>query len=103
MTPRHDGDVTIATSGTGWVVTDLDDVRYTFDSTGTLTGIAYRDGYTLTLAYVGGHNSSVTDTFRPPAHLHLCRQCARHDDRTRTAMCTATRLPPSRSAARWRA
>src|SRR3569832_204369 len=62
-TPRQDTKVTLVTSGTNWVFTDPNDVKYTFDSSGVLTSIAYRDGYTLTLAYTSGHNTSVTDTF----------------------------------------
>ncbi|SED99707.1 RHS repeat-associated core domain-containing protein [Rhizobiales bacterium GAS191] len=55
---------TISYAGSGnWALTALDDTVYTFNSSGQLTTIASRDGYTQTLTWVAGQNTAVTDSY----------------------------------------
>lgn len=62
--PRHDIDLRLAPSGTNWLLTDENDNVETYDSTGKLTGIAYRGGYSLTFTYdTSGNNTVITDAF----------------------------------------
>jgi RHS repeat-associated protein len=48
-------------TGTQWELTQPDDSKLVFDSTGLLTSIQYRGGYTQTLTWSGGKNTQVTD------------------------------------------
>lgn len=59
-----DGWVTIRMGqvGTNYTITDLDDTVETYDSTGTLLSIVFRDGYTQTMNYTSGKLMSVSDT-----------------------------------------
>ncbi len=42
---------------------DQNDISYTFNSSGQLVTLQYRDGYTQTLTWSAGQNTSVTDSF----------------------------------------
>jgi RHS repeat-associated protein len=55
---------TISYSGNGnWVLADQNSTNYTFNSAGQLTQIQYRDGYTQSLTWTSGLNTSVTDSY----------------------------------------
>ncbi|MGP0060686.1 MAG: DUF6531 domain-containing protein, partial [Beijerinckiaceae bacterium] len=50
--------------GGNWIISDLNSINYTFNSSGQLTQIQYRDGYTQTLTWSSGLNTEVTDSYR---------------------------------------
>jgi YD repeat-containing protein len=62
-----DVDITLTQSGATWTLTDRDDTVETYSvigTTGTLTSITARGGYTQTLQYNGGGQLTlVTDTY----------------------------------------
>lgn len=48
-------------SGSTWLLTDSDKTVETYDSSGVLQSIAFRDGYTQTLTYTSGKLTTVAD------------------------------------------
>ncbi len=53
---------TLAPWGSGYELTRRDQVRYRFDTTGTLTAMLDRNGNQLTFTYTGGQLTTITDT-----------------------------------------
>ena len=65
-TPDSDVDVKLTYSGSTYTLTDSDDTVETYSVTsgkGTLTSIAYPNGYTQTLNYTSGVLTSVSDSY----------------------------------------
>lgn len=54
--------LTLAASGTNFLLTDENNNVETYDSTGKLLSIVDRDGYTQTLTYTTGNLTSITDS-----------------------------------------
>ncbi|MDB5973682.1 MAG: hypothetical protein JWR07_442, partial [Nevskia sp.] len=63
VSPRADVSWSLVQNASGWVFTDMDGTVENYNSSGQLTSVAYRGGYTQTLAYDGnGNNISVSDS-----------------------------------------